>query len=119
MAARQLDQAQALAALSQAAAGGSNSGSTDSRPEKRNRSQAKSQPSVKIKKVSRPKRKTKRSRREISPSEESYVSRDLGNVSVDNLPIAIPCRYNCGFSFNSVLEADIHVRNAHAPPQID
>ena len=118
MAAQQLDQAQALATLSQAAAGGSNSGS-NSEPVIRTRSQAKSQPSVKIKKVARSKRKTKRSRREISPSEESNLSRDLGNHSITNPPIMIPCRYNCGMYFNYILEKDTHVRNAHAQPRVD
>ena len=123
MAAQQVDQAEALARLSQAAAGGSSSGiaieNAQSQQSVRTRSQNKSQPSVKVKKVTRPKRKAKRTRRDISPSEESFISRDIGNTSVENPPIAIPCRYGCGFSFNTVVEADTHVREAHAQPRVD
>ena len=109
MTAQQLDQAQALARLSEAAAGGGSSNGIHSEPVIRTRSQAKSQPSVKIKKVARSRRKTKRSRREVSPSDESNISRDLGNQSLSNPPIQIPCRYSCGSFFDSIMEADTHI----------
>ena len=74
-----------------------------------------------ITKKTRPKRRaSKRFRQDVSISGESNLEVETGSPNLSSQPnIQIPCREGCSLVFSTLLEADAHVRQAHAGPKID
>ena len=116
MAAQAVD-AQALAlggqGLANAAAGGNNRGVSSQSQSVRSK-----KVSVKTKK-SRPKRMSKRTRQELSESEESRVVDSLNGSHIEQQAFRIPCREGCQLTFATLLKVDSHVKAVHAPPRVD
>ena len=119
MAAQQVDAALVSAAqgLSVAVAGGSNS-APNLNPQietgAKSKSNSRKSVTVKTKKTTKTRLQLKRHRGDLSHSSGSV------HDNSSNPPVLIPCRSpGCPLTFSSIIEADAHVKHAHAAPRVD